>query len=312
MNTATGPDSAAAESGPVRIGIDLGGTGTRFVAVDRESLVVAQSTFATPVDLDPVAARSFLVQQARAVATGRPISAVGIGASGPIDREGVIRNPETLPAFTDVEILAPMAAELEAPVRIDNDAVTAALYEVNLGAALGCDSTLMVTLGTGVGVAALRGTEPVRGSDGIHPEAGHLSVTGAHAPCYCGRLACWEQLVSRSALQRAAGSVLGEPTGTALDIDDAASRAQHGDADAIAIFGAFGRHLAEGLADLLTVFRSSSVVLGGSAARYQTAFGPELSRRLSEIDLYGPMPPVRISAAGDFGGAIGAAYLAEN
>ncbi|MEU1970762.1 ROK family protein [Microbacterium sp. NPDC019599] len=312
MNRAPRPGSAAAGSGPVRVGIDLGGTGTRFVAVDDDSVVVATATFATPVDLAPAAARSFLVREARAVAAGRSISAVGIGASGPIDREGVIRNPETLPAFTDVELLAPIAAELAAPVRIDNDAVTAALYEVSQGAARGSTSTLMVTLGTGVGVAALRGIEPVRGSDGTHPEAGHLSVTGAHAPCYCGRLACWEQLVSRSALQRAAGSLLRVAKGTATDIDDAAERAQQGNADAIAIFDAFGRHLAEGLADLLTVVRSSCVVLGGSAARYQPAFGPELNRRLAEIDLYGPVPPVRISSAGVFGGAIGAAYLAPN
>lgn len=308
----TRPGLAAAGSGSVRIGIDLGGTGTRFVAVDNDSAVVAQSTFATPVDLAPAAARSFLVQQARAVASGRPISAVGIGASGPIDATGVIRNPETLPAFTDIELLAPLATELLAPVRIDNDAVTAAVYEVSQGVAVGCDSTLMVTLGTGVGVAALRGSEPVRGSDGIHPEAGHLSVTDAHAPCYCGRLACWEQLVSRSALQRAAGSLVQTATGTAADIDDAAKLAQQGDADAIATFDAFGRHLAEGLADLMTVFRSSCVVLGGSAARYQPSFGPELNRRLAEIDLYGPMPPIRISSAGDFGGAIGASYLASS
>ena len=48
---------------------------------------------------------------------------------------------------------------------------------------------------------------------------------------------------------------------------------------------------------------------GGSAARFQPAFGASLDRRLAEIDLYGAVPPVRISAAGDFGGAIGAAYL---
>lgn len=311
MNASTGPDSASAGSGPVRIGIDLGGTGTRFVALNDESVVVAQAAFATPADLEPVAARSFLAQQARAVAAGRSISAVGIGASGPIDTEGVIRNPETLPAFTNVELLAPIAAELAAPVRIDNDAVTAAIYEVSQGAALESGSTLMVTLGTGVGVAALRGTEPVRGSDGIHPEAGHLNVAGAHAPCYCGRLACWEQLVSRSALQRAAGSVVRAAKGTPADIEDAAVLAQQGNADAIAIFDGFGRHLAEGLADLLTVFRSTCVVLGGSAARFEPAFGPELNRRLTEIDLYGPTPPVRISSAGDFGGAIGAAYLAS-
>ena len=298
-----------AVAGPVRIGIDLGGTGTRFVAVDESGAVVARSAFATPTGIAPDAARSFLVQHARAVASGRPIVAVGIGASGPVDASCVIRNPETLPAFTDVELLPAIAAELAAPVRIDNDAVTAALFEAHCGAAAGYDSVLMVTLGTGVGVAALQPTGPVRGADGTHPEAGHLSVTGAEAPCYCGRAACWEQLVSRAALQRAAGSVLPSPTGTPADIDAAAEMAARSDPDAVAVFDAFGRHLAEGLADLLTVFRSSCVVLGGSAAKYRPAYGPALERRLAHVDVYRATPPVLVSAAGDFGGAIGAALL---
>ena len=298
-----------AVTGPVRIGIDLGGTGTRFVAVDESGAVVARSAFATPTGIAPDAARSFLVEQARAVASGRPIAALGIGASGPVDTAGVIRNRATLPAFTDVDLLAMIAAELTAPVRIENDAVTAALFEAHCGAAVGYDSALMVTLGTGVGVAALRRMEPVRGADGTHPEAGHLSVSRAHAPCYCGRAACWEQLVSRSALQRAAGSVLPSPTGTPADIDAAVELFIRGDPDAVGIFDAFGRYLAEGLADLLTVFRSSCVVLGGSAAQYRRAFGRAFDRRLAEIDVYRDTSPVLVSSAGDFGGAIGAALL---
>ena len=259
-----------AVAGPVRIGIDLGGTGTRFVAVDESGAVVARSAFATPTGIAPDAARSFLVQHARAVASGRPIVAVTASLSM---RTG------------------------------------AALFEAHCGAAAGYDSVLMVTLGTGVGVAALQPTGPVRGADGTHPEAGHLSVTGAEAPCYCGRAACWEQLVSRAALQRAAGSVLPSPTGTPADIDTAAEMAARSDPDAVAVFDAFGRHLAEGLADLLTVFRSSCVVLGGSAAKYRPAYGPALERRLAHVDVYRATPPVLVSAAGDFGGAIGAALL---
>lgn len=297
------PDPALA------VGIDLGGTGTRFVALDRDGGIVGQHVVPTPAGLRAEEALAGLADGIATLAAGAELRSIGIGASGPIDADGVIRNADTLPAFTGFDLIGPLTERFGVPVAIDNDAVTAALGEAVLGAGRPFRSLLMVTLGTGVGVAALVDGAPVRGADGVHAEAGHLSVSGRTAPCYCGRSACWEQVASRSALQRAAGALLADPSDSHRDIALVQQRALAGDAAARAVFDDYGRGIADGLLDLLTVHRSDGVVLGGSAIAYFPVYRGALLGRLQEIETYAPIPPVVVSDLGDLGGALGAAVL---
>ena len=304
MNTA-----APAVGHEVAVGIDLGGTGTRFVALEASGNLVAHSSAPTPRAVDAISAVGFVADHIRTVAAGATVRSIGIGASGPIDKAAIIRNDETLPAFSNVDLVRELNAIWPVVPAIDNDAVTAAIYEATMGVARAYPSVLMLTLGTGVGVAALIGGEPVRGADGIHAEAGHLSLSGRDAPCYCGRSACLEQVASRSALQRSASALLSRPSGGPSDIQVAADRALSGDEDAVAMFADYGRGIAEGLSDLLTVYRSDCVVLGGSGATYFTAFKDALLGRMGEISTFAAVPPVMVSQAGDLGGAEGAAIL---
>ncbi|MDJ0356398.1 ROK family protein [Paenarthrobacter sp. PH39-S1] len=304
MNTAY-PGAASA----VAVGVDLGGTGSRFVVLDDSRRVLAHVTVPTPIRTSPADAVSFIEDHVNSVADGATVRSIGIGASGPVDATGVIRNQDTLPAFMGLDLVAGLTKAYSIPVSIDNDAVTAAICEASIGAARDYPSLLMITLGTGVGVSALVHGEPVRGADGVHPEAGHLSVAGGSTPCYCGRASCWEQVASRTALQKAAGRLLSQPSGGPADIQIASDRSVAGDEPARELFNAYGRRIADGLADLLTVYRSAAVVLGGSGASYYRAYGHSLEARLGELKTYASVPPIFISQAGDLGGAIGAALL---
>ena len=302
-------DTESSPRGERAIGIDLGGTGTRLVALDGFGDTVAQLVVPTPADLPGDAAVAFLAERVGSLAGPAVVRSLGIGASGPIDAEGVIRNPDTLPAFTGIDLAGPLGAAFAAPVAVDNDAVTAAIGEAAVGAGRPFRSVLMLTLGTGVGVAALVDGEPVRGADGVHPEAGHLSLSGRDAPCYCGRTACLEQVGSRSALQRSASALLSRPSGGPQDIVAVYDRALAGDEAATALFDDYGSGIGDGLLDLLTVHRSACVILGGSAATYYPAFGAALRARLSAVTTYAAAPPMRVSELGDLGGALGAAIL---
>lgn len=297
--------STVSETTDVRVGVDLGGTGTRIVLVGSEGATVDRVSFAT------VAERALavpgLVSAIRTLLAGRTPVSIGIGASGPVDRCGVIRNPATLPGFSGADLEGELGDAFDVPVSIDNDAVTAAIYEQRLGEAVGAAGTLMVTLGTGVGVAALDRGRPIRGTDGEHPEAGHRLVAEPTPPCYCGRSACWEQAVSRTALQAAAEEVCGP--GAADALAELASRARGGQEQALSVFESFGNALGAGLADLQTVVRANVIVIGGSVAQFDGLLHEAAQRAYTRIDTYAPVPEIRFSRAGDVGGAIGAAFL---
>jgi glucokinase len=278
------------------LGADLGGTGTRIVLSDETGTVLAHRSVAT--SSDPTTAVKHLATVLAEVADG-PVQGIGIGASGPIDAGGIVRNSATLPAYTGVDLVAALSDRFGVPVVVENDAVAAAYAETRLGAGRGARAVLTVTLGTGIGVAMLADGRPLRTPSGTHPEAGHLSMRG-EAACYCGRTSCWEQHASRAALQRRARAL-------GLDLGTARALALDGEPSTAALFAAYGAAVGNGLADLLTMLGPDLVVLGGGGARYLDVYRPALEQALAQVvDCYEPTQVVP-AVLGDLAGAIGAA-----
>jgi glucokinase len=84
---------------------------------------------------------------------------------------------------------------------IENDARMALLGEHHAGAARGCDNLVMITLGTGIGGAAMIEGKLLRGK---HAQAGclggHLLARVGGRPCTCGAIGCTEAEASGWAL----------------------------------------------------------------------------------------------------------------
>jgi glucokinase len=287
------------EPGTVTVGVDLGGTGTRIAALGNDGVVVRHVTRPTATGIPAAQAIADLADSIVTATAGLEIRGIGIGATGPVDARGVIRNPETLLAFSNVEIASILSDRLGAPCVIDNDAVTAAIGEHAYGAGRGSAGLLVITLGTGVGVAALIRGQPVRGADGCHPEAGHIAVSGPPAPCYCGLPTCWEQLASRTALHQLA---VGE-------IHELAGKARGGDTAASQVFDTYGERVGGGLTTLLTIFRPDRVILGGNAAQYADLFEHGLNQSLNRAAMYTRTPALATAELGNLAGAIGAAEI---
>lgn len=293
-----------------RIGIDLGGTKTRLVLVGAEGNVLTSATRPTVEYGTGIAAAIALAFDIRNLAGAEDPGFVGVGASGPVLPDGTIANPDTLPGFSGFNLAEHLQAALDVPCRVDNDALTAALGEYNFGAGRGARRLLMVTLGTGIGVAVINAGEPYTGTDGIAPEAGHIQVAGTGNPCYCGLTNCWEQIASRKALQRLALAEVPSAIAVAGPQEAVAHLARNpGRSD---VFVEFAERVAAGLATLLTVHRPDVVVLGGSAAEYFDLLEPGLQAILASRPPYYAPIALRPAALGDLSGALGAACLSDN
>lgn len=265
------------------VGIDLGGTGSRFLIADESGehngLVIPTSEFST----DAVAKT---IKYLRELIGDREIAGIGIGASGPIDlNTGEIENPNTLPQFTEKKLAQSLATEFGVNCWIDNDTIVAALAENEWGLPIPSPSLLCITLGTGLGVAMLIDGRPVRGADGQHPEAGHIVSVGAMRPCYCGLDSCWEQAASRQALDL---------------LRDECSEPE--------LWGEYAKRLASGLLSLITVHHPAAISISGSVAQY---WGQLREPLLAELKAR-PNIPVYASTLGAFGPALGATLLARH
>ncbi len=131
---------------------------------------------------------------ARGVAVGYP----GIVCSSTNE----ILSPLNKYSDLSVEALTRWArASFDLPLRLENDARLALLGEVWAGAAQGAEDVVMVTLGTGIGGAAMIGGHL------LHSKAGHAGSLGGHLPirmdgrrCACGAIGCAEAEASTSTL----------------------------------------------------------------------------------------------------------------
>lgn len=293
------------------IGIDLGGTGSRFVLLDENGEVRNRLTLKTPSFHNSEVSTQFILDAIKMVAGDFKIEGIGIGATGPIDPDGIIRNPDTLQTFSDYHLVNSLSCRLGLPVYIDNDAVTAALAEYRFGAGKNSRSLLLVTLGTGIGSCLLVEGKPFRGGDGWHPEGGHLDVGRLGETCYCGRNSCWETSASRQALQRIASQRLNKHINSITDMDDLVDRSLNQDSVAMGIFQEYGLRVGEGLANLLGIYRPIDVVIGGGGARYFAQFAPAALTYLEKVRNWIPEISFQATQLDDFGGAMGAATLAQ-
>ena len=106
----------SAEPAAVTVGVDLGGTGTRIAALGHDGVVLRHVTTPTATGIPPAQAIADLAHAITTATADLEIQGIGIGATGPVDAHGVIRNPETLPAFSDVDITSILSDRLGAAV----------------------------------------------------------------------------------------------------------------------------------------------------------------------------------------------------
>lgn len=103
--------------------------------------------------------------------------AVGIACFGPLDLDptsSTYGNITSTPkhGWHDTPVLKTIQAVFHGPIGIDTDVNGAALAEHLWGAAVGCDPTVYITIGTGIGAGIIVNGKPVHGL--THPEFGHI------------------------------------------------------------------------------------------------------------------------------------------
>ena len=263
-----------------RIGIDLGGTNIAVGIVDDEYRILGEAQAPTPVR---DGAGAVMGQIARCTAEACAAAGIalsdcagaGLGAPGTCDTaRGFVRNAHNL-GWDGVSVTQPLHAALGCPVFLGNDADCAALGEVVAGAAKGCDSALLITLGTGIGGGFVLNGKILNGAHGVAGEIGHLTINRDEQEfCTCGRRGCAEQYASARSVARIARKRLAKderpsllksiPFLTAKDVFECASQ---GDSLATEILEDTYTVLGETIADACCMIDPELVVVGGGMSK---------------------------------------------
>ncbi len=302
-------------AGPVLAGVDLGGTNLRVGIVTRDGdlLAFVSERFDAAHGASAGMSRmAELIRNGLASAGQPPLGAIGVGATGPLDPQaGRVRNPHTLPTWSDVDVRGPLHDLFHVPVVLENDAVAAALGEWWQGAGRGSACLAMVTFGTGIGVAVVRREGPYRGAGQMHPEAGHQVLDPSGPLCYCGSRGCWEQLAAGPAIARMA-TASRDPALRSVDAAEVVRLSRTGNREARRIVRSAAHLAALGLVNVVAFYAPDTIVLGGGVMEAYRTRMPAMRSLLDRSLGYLPPRSVRLvlTQLGDRAGVLGAASVA--
>lgn len=136
------------------LGIDIGGTKIAFALVNPSGEVIRSRRLPTHAPDGVEAVISQIISGVEQLDAGDVIGC-GIGCPGHIDaRAGRVNYAANL-GWQDVPLLDLLRLRLTLPLRLENDAVTALMGEIAFGAAKGVKDAALLSIGTGLGAAAM-------------------------------------------------------------------------------------------------------------------------------------------------------------
>ncbi|MET9287424.1 ROK family protein [Nocardia beijingensis] len=200
-----------------------------------------------------------------AVAGPEPVSAVGIGAAGPVDVRAGVTGPLNIPEWRAGFPIVAAVRDLfpAAGIRFAIDGACLALAEHRMGALRGVRDALAMTVSSGIGGGIVAGGKVLLGRTGNAGHVGHIVVPGWDTPCGCGGRGCVEAVASgMSSVRWAREQGWSGGTGERLAAD-----AHAGDEIAVAALHRAGTALGAAIASAAALLDVDRVVIGGGFAQ---------------------------------------------
>ncbi len=312
-----------------RIGIDLGGTNIVAGVVDDSYRIIGSSRCKTLLprpakDIIEDMAKVAIEAAANANISFDDISYVGVGCPGTCNNDnGIVEYSNNLD-FVNVPIRDILYDTIKKPIYIENDANAAALGETLAGAAKGAQSSVCITLGTGVGGGIIIDGKIYSGFNFSGGELGHIVIMLNGEPCTCGRNGCWESYASatalirqtKTAMQADKNSIMWKIAKTLENVDGRTSfdAMRQGDKSGRQVVNNYINYLASGLINVINIFQPEVLCLGGGICKEGDTLIKPLEK-LIEKERYSRYSACQtrlfIAELGNDAGIIGAACIGQ-
>lgn len=191
----------------------------------------------------------------------KEITAMGVGSFGPIDPNiksktyGYITNTPK-PHWENYNIIGELKKHFNIPMVFDTDVNGAALGELKWGSAKDLNSSLYITVGTGIGAGAVVEGNMINGL--LHPEMGHIMVRRHPEDNYKGNCPfhsdCLEGMAAGPAIEKRWGV-----KGHELPTDHKAWEIE-------------AYYLAQALVNYILILSPEKIIMGGGVMKQRQLF----------------------------------------
>jgi len=264
------------------LGVDLGGTNTKFGLVNTHGDIFHYGSISTNTG-DTV--EDFIDDLYKAIIPGIEqvggigmIRGIGIGAPNGNIYKGTIEYAPNLKWKGIIPLADLMTSKFGIKASLTNDANAAAVGEMTYGAAKGMRDFIMITLGTGVGSGIVANGQLIYGHDGFAGELGHtIIIPDGRLHPGTGILGSLEAYASATGVARTAVEFLDEHPGVEstmrafnkeqIDAKVVYDCATAGDQLAIEVYNYTGHILGLALANFVMFSSPEAIVLFGGMAK---------------------------------------------
>ena len=247
---------------------------------------------------------------------GRPMAGGAVGFGGPVDwRTGVIACSHQVEGWSGFALGPWLESQIHAPVRVENDANTAALGEALAGVGRGLNPVFYVTMGSGVGGGLVVDSQIYHGRAPGEAEFGHLRLD-RDGMIIESRCSGWA--VDR----RIRTAIVEEPSGVLARLAAGLKRGEaqflrpaldQGDRLAQRLLVEVAEDLAFGLSHVVHLCHPSVVVLGGGLSLVGDPLRLAVAKALPRfvMSAFAPGPEIVLAGLAEDVVPVGALFLAE-
>ncbi len=308
------------------VGVDVGGTGIKIGAVDKNGKIIYRDSCITDVDggFDKIISDIKNVIENLMIQNNiqkEEIKSIGFGIPGYIDRYGrancVNLNWEKVDFIQKLKETFPGI-----DIFVQNDATVAGLAESRFGSTKEHDTSVVITLGTGVGGAIIINGKPFSGAHGVGSEIGHMMIGEGWYKCNCGNTGCFETYCSATAIIKYAQKIISEGEGSLIldmcnkDISNINAKMvfdayNQNDEVAKKVIARFKNYLAKGIANIVNTIDPGIIAIGGGVSKSEDIILDGLKEMVREHLVYKEeeFADIVIATLGNDAGIIGAAIL---
>ena len=198
----------------ITVGIDIGGTNTKFGVVDRAGDVLIQDSVPTQQFDEFHDYLNRICQELHkalnTLGSDHKLIGIGVGSANGNYYKGTIEHATNLKWKGIIPLAELLTNEFDVPSLVTNDANAAAVGEMVYGSAKNLKDFIVITLGTGLGSGIVSNGQLVNGKHGIAGEIGHTTVNYAGRYCNCGKRGCLETYVSATGIKRSVYKLLAD------------------------------------------------------------------------------------------------------
>lgn len=156
--------------------LDIGGTAIKYGLIDDSGCIIEKYSTATEADkiLDTAID---IVEQLK---SGQEISGICISTAGMVDPQKgeIVYSGPTIPNYKGTRLKETMEKHFGVPCEVENDVNCANLAEFISGASIGTDTSVMLTVGTGIGGSMIIGGKLYHGCTNSALEVGYMHMEG--------------------------------------------------------------------------------------------------------------------------------------